>query len=807
MITNYFAVALRSFLKHKAFTLLNILGLSIGMAASLFIMQYVKYERSYDTFHSKAKDIYRVNYNRWEGGKLLFECAAAVPAVGPALKNNFPEVVRFTRLYPVSGFISYDSPGHGRVAFREDRMHWADSSIFEVFDINLIKGDKRHALSGAGKAVISERVAKKYFGSEDPIGRTITWDGTRKLEVTGVFESLPQNSHIAIDFLFSYRTFVLEVGQAAENHWQWYDYNTYVLLEPGSDYKTLQAKWDVYLGKTRSEDWKKFNGKQEFVLQPLLDIHLGKVLLQESLPADKGNRNSVVALSVIALFILVIAWVNYINLATAKSFERANEVGVRKVMGARRTELMTQFLSEALVVNLLATLLSGMFVFALWPWFSAWSGRNIPSNFLVAPDLWMTVAILFLLGTLLFGFYPALVLSNFKPVRVLKGKLVSSVQGSTLRKGLVVFQFTSSVILIIGSIIVYQQLQFMQKQELGVNIKQTLVVSGPKIVVDSLFRNAMEGLKAEALLIPEIKSVTGSSTVPGKEIFWSTFASRLSRETGNDMIVYLVGMDHDYVDAFDLKILEGRNFDNTTNGRKSVIVNRSMVSTLGYENPVMAVGDRIRLAGDTMEIIGVLDNYHQMSLKEQVTPLLYLYTPQFATFLSFKIDGNNNQNVLSKLEGIWKAHFPDNPLEFFFLDEFYKKQYDSEERFSQMLSMFTGLAIFVACMGLFGLASLLIVQRTKEIGIRKALGSTSTEVMLLLSKGFIQLVIVANIIAWPLAYIIMTRWLMNFPYRISITPWLFLLAGLVVLIVAFISVSLQTLKAASVNPAKTLRTE
>ncbi len=597
----------------------------------------------------------------------------------------------------------------------------------------------------------------------------------------------------------------LGAGQNAENAWGWYDFNTYVLLQPDADYKALQAKWDAWLSKNRSEDWKKSSGKQEFVLQPLLDIHLGKVLLQESQPNDKGNRKSVIALTVIALFIMIIAWVNYINLATAKSFERANEVGVRKVMGAQRAQLMNQFLSEAFLVNLFATGLSLTLVQLLWPWFSTWTGRNIPLYFLFEMDFWLIAATLLLLGTLLFGFYPALVLSNFKPVSVLKGKAVRSGQGSMLRKGLVVFQFTSSVFLIIGSIVVYQQLQFMQNQDLGVNIHKTLVVKGPGVVVDSLFKNAMEGLKAEALRLPEIKNVTGSSNVPGDEIFWAMGVQRLNQTAG--ITGYTVGMDHDYVGAFGLKIIEGKNFDNTTNRRKSVILNRSMVSTLGYESPAMAIGNKIRHGRDTVEIIGVLENYHQMSLKEQVTPLVYRYTPQFADFLSFKIDGNNYQNVISELEKIWRTHFPSNPMDYFFLDEFFNKQYESEGKFSQMFSMFTGLAIFVACMGLFGLASFMTVQRTKEIGIRKALGSTSTQVVLLLSKGFIQLVIIANLIAWPLAYFIMDRWLTNFPYRITITPWLFIIAGIAVVVIAFLSVGLQTLKAANVNPAKTLRTE
>jgi len=806
MIKNYFTIALRSFLKHRTFTILNVLGLSLGMIASLLILQYVKYENSYDTFHSKAKDIYRVQYNQWQNGKLRFECAAAVPAVGPALKNNFPEVKRFTRLFPVSGVATYESPTRGVVSFREEKMQIADSSVFEVFDIKLLSGDRVSSLAGPDKAVLSERAAKRYFADEDPIGKTISWDGNRKFEITGIFENLPQNSHIKFDFIFSYATLNRETQNDSETAWGWYDFNTYILLEPGTDVSALQAKWNTWLAKDREEDWKKFGGKQEFILQPLLDIHLGPVLLQESQPEERGNADSVYALSAIAFFILLIAWVNYINLATAKSFERANEVGVRKVMGALKNQLMKQFLSEAFLVNLFAALISVVGVRLLWSSFSDFSGRNIPLDYLWQLDFWWLVAGLFLAGTLLVGFYPAMVLSSFKPVSVLKGKVINA-RGNVLRKGLVVFQFMASVVLIIGSLVVYQQLRFMRSKDLGIDINQTIVLKGPGAVVDSLFQKSLEAMKEDAMKIPGVKSMTASSNVPGDEIFWASGISRFGTTNNNPISGYIVGMDHDYVDAFGLEIIEGRNFDVTTNRRKNVILNRAMVTALDFKDANNAIGEKVVQGRDTMEIIGVLENYHQMSLKEQVTPLVYRYTPQFASFLSFKVEPDHYKQTLSSLENVWNIHFPGNPMDYFFLDQFFNRQYESDKRFGEIFSMFTVLAIFVACLGLFGLASFMTLQRTKEIGIRKALGSTSSQVVLLLSKGFIQLVVIANMIAWPLAWFVMDRWLQGFPYRININPFLFVIAGVGVVLIAFLSVGVQTLKAAAVNPASSLRSE
>jgi len=807
MIKNYLTIALRSFFKHKTFTVLNVLGLSLGMVASLLILQYVKYERSYDSFHSKAHDIYRVNYNQWQNGKLRFECAAAVPAVGPALKNNFPEVKRFTRLFPVSGIASYESPSRGVISFREEKMQIADSSVFEVFDINLIEGDKVMSLAGPGKAVLSQRAVKRYFADEDPIGKTISWDGSRKFEITGVFQDLPENSHIKFDFLFSYATLNRETNNASETNWGWYDFNTYVLLAPGTDYKALQAKWDKWLAKDRAEDWAKSSGKQDFILQPLLDIHLGPVLLQESQPDERGNADSVYALSAIALFILIIAWVNYINLATAKSFDRANEVGVRKVMGAQKNQLMNQFLSEAILVNLFAAAISVLAVWMLWSFFQDFSGRYIPLAYLLHSDFWLLVAGLFVVGALLAGFYPALVLSSFKPVSVLKGKVLRDPRGNYLRKGLVVFQFMASVVLIIGSIVVYQQLRFMRNQDLGVDINKTIVLKGPGSIADSLFQRSLEGMKEDALKIPGVKNMTASSNVPGDEIFWANGIWRFTGTENNRISGYIVGMDYDYVPAYDLTVIAGRNFDVTTNLRKSVMLNRAMVMALDFKDPESAVGEKVRQGDDTLEIIGVLENYHQMSLKEQVTPLVYRYTPQFASFLSFKVESNDHQRILSSLQSIWNVHFPGNPMDYFFLDQFFNRQYEGDKRFGEIFSMFTILAIFVACLGLFGLASFMTMQRTKEIGIRKALGSSSSQVVLLLSKGFVVLVIIANIIAWPLAWLIMDKWLQGFPYRITINPLLFIIAGMLVVFIAFMSVGFQTMKAATINPAKTLRSE
>jgi putative ABC transport system permease protein len=808
MIRNYLLVAFRNFRKQKSFTLLNIVGLSIGMVASLLILQYVKYERSYDTFHEQADNIYRIQYNGYQGGQLRFECAAAVPAVGPALKDNFGEVKRFTRLFPVSGVVSYESPEHGLISFLEEKMQITDSSIFEIFDFKLLTGNPEQVLAGPNKAVISQKAAKKYFGDLDPIGKTITWNGDRKFEVTGIFQDIPANSHIKFDFMLSYQTLNNMANNQSETSWGWYDFNTYVLLEPGTDVSVLQQKWNAYLEKVRGEDWKKSNRRQEFILQPMKDIHLYANLLQESQPEESGDGDSVYALTFIAIFILVIAWVNYINLATAKSMDRANEVGVRKVMGAEKRQLISQFFAESFLINLFSALIAIAAVRLAWSFFAELSGRNIPIEYLLQKDFWLLLTLLFASGTILSGFYPAIILSSFKPVAVLKGKVMRSSQGSVLRKSLVVFQFVASVILISGSIIVYQQLTFMQQQDLGININQTLVVKGPG-VADSTFAEKLKSFKAASLGISGIKGVSASTNVPGDEIFWASGIRRLTAGPETSISGYTVGIDEDYVPAFDLKLSSGRSFDRDhTNEKKSVIINEAMSHALGFDSPDKAPGEKVIHGGDTLEIIGVLTNYHQMSLKEAVSPLVFRYTPGNASFIAFKLDdGQHTGKILSAIEEQWKTFFPGNPVDYFFLDQFFNRQYKSERQFGEIFTLFTILAIFIACLGLFGLASFMTAQRTKEIGIRKVLGSSATHIVLLLSKGFIQLVLIANLIAWPLAWWLMNNWLESFPYRITINPLLFLLSGLGVIAIAFLSVGLQTLKAALINPAKTLKYE
>jgi putative ABC transport system permease protein len=651
-------------------------------------------------------------------------------------------------------------------------------------------------------------MVRRYFGSEDALGKRLKINGGDVVEITGVFEDVPENSHLQFDFLVSYETLNKQTEDQSATSWGWYDFYSFVKLKPDTDVKKLQAKWDEYLVKVRKEDWEKYNRTQEFILQPLTDIHLKSKLLYETSPQDLRDGDSVYALSVIAIFVLIIACVNYINLATARSFNRANEVGVRKVMGAFRVQLITQFISESVILNILSALVALGIVLLAWSPFSDLTGWHIPYNYLLQKEFWMLVALLFVCGALLSGFYPAIVLSSFKPVAVLKGKLIRSSTGNYLRKGLVVLQFVASVFLISGSLIVYQQLQYMKNKDLGVTLDQTLILKGPEVVVDSLYQQNREAFKTELLRIPGIRGMAGSSNIPGVENYWTMGIKRLNGGPEGFNTVTNMAFDYDFVPQYNIKVVAGRNFDRKfPSDEKGLMINQSLAKELEFEDPAKAIGEVVVCGRDTLTVVGVVDDFHQMSLKTAIIPLACRLRGQSGSYFSVKLETANYQEVIASIDKSYQAFFPGNPLDYFFLDQFYNRQYSRDDRFGQVFTIFTGLAILIALLGLVGLSSFITLQRTREIGIRKVLGSSASEIVILLTKGFLQPVLIAIAFAFPLGWWVMSKWLQSFPYHTKVPLWVFGVSGVLVLIIACLAVSSQTLKAAMTKPADTLKYE
>ena len=811
MLKNYIKTTFRTLAKNQVYSALNILGLALGIAACLFIAQYVAFEYSYDKFHSNHENLYRVKYMVYRSGDLDIDCAAAVPRVGPFMKENMPEVVDFARAFPMSGVFEKDN-----IRFREKRVQIADPAFLKMFDYPLIHGNVETALEGPGKVVITESIANKYFGRTDVIGESIklyTWI-EETLEITGVTADVPENSHLKYNFLISYETLNQvtrnDDGTASsETAWGWYDFNTYVLLEDGADPKAFDEKFAEILYAERGEDFEKYDFRADFPLQPITDIHLYSNLLQESEPAEQGDGDTVFFLGIIAAFILIIAWINYINLSTAKSLERAKEVGVRKSMGAYRKQLVNQFLTESFVLNFIALALALIVVIIATPLFNQLIDSQLSRSFFLQPTFWLAVAGVYVVGSFLSGLYPAFILSSFRPIQVLKGKMTTNKSGIMLRRALVVFQFAASVTLIAGTILVYQQLSHMKKLDVGFDMTDTMVIRGPEVfAVDSLFGSTLMSFENELLRNPNVQGVTNSSNVPGDEIFWTRGFRKLEDTPDKNFIVYLVGVDQDYFPTYDIELLAGRNYDKSfTTDTANIIINRTTMEAIDISNPEDAIGQRITYGGNKRTIIGVVDNYHQQSVKNSINPLIFPLAESASSYITVKLKTDDYQVAYEESKATFDEFFPGNPFDTFFLDEFYNKQYANEDSFSKAFTLFACFAIIVACLGLFGLTSFTALQRTKEIGIRKVLGADVSQIVLILSKEFLILVTIANVISWPIVYLVMDGWLDNFTSRVSIGITVFLVAALLVILIALIAVGNKTLSIARTNPVKALRYE
>ena len=804
MFRNYLLTTFRNITRRKGFSILYVLGLSIGLAASLLILQYVKDELSYDSFHEQADLLYRVQYDYYQDGEVIFKSATSFPKMAPTLKSDFPEIENSCRLYLQygGGVIRYND-----ISMKEDNLFLADQSFLEMFSYPLVSGDRNTALKEPNTAVVEMETAKKYFGDQDPIGKRIRLGSNQEYEITGVIQS-PEKSHLKFSFLFSYTTYPgLEAG-AERNNWEeawgWYDFYNYIQLKPGADPKNLEAKFPAYIKKYGDQGDEK---KIVFSLQRLKDIHLYSDLIQEA--RVNGNGQSVYFLAIIAFFILIIAWVNYINLATARAVERAKEVGVRKAIGAARSQLMGQFIAEAFMVNLIAVIVALALLNLAVPVFNELAGKELTLSIFGDLYFWYAVGLLFLVGSALSGLYPAFVLSAYQPARVLKGSMKGTRKGMLLRKGLVITQFVASVALIAGTIIVQQQLKFMQNRDLGIDIEQTLVINAPGVVTnDSLYTSAYNSYKNEMLNHPSVKNMAGSTEIPGNLIYWTNGSKRIGLDQEQASLqMYIVGVDHDFFTTYGNKILAGRGFGREFTDGTNIVVNRKAATDFGFKNLDEAVGGKVRIGGDTLTIVGVIENYHQEGLKVDFRPTTFRFFEAPQAYFSAKVKAEDMGQTIAYAKEKYALLFPGNPFDYFFLDTFFNRQYKGDQQFGKVFGLFSLLAIFVASLGLFGLASFTASQRTKEIGIRKVLGSSVPNIFLLLSKDFLKLVIIANVIAIPLVWLLMDKWLNSFAFRIDIGIWIFIVATVITTLIALATVSYQSITAAVANPVKSLRYE
>lgn len=802
MFKNYLTITLRNLRKNKIFSFINVFGLAIGLTCFMFIAAFVYNELSYDNYPADAKDIYRVNLSVTGNGNVVVYPNVDA-AVGQGIKNAFPEVEAFTRLSPVSSFIKY-----GDKNFKEEHIALADSNFLQMFSIPLIEGNIAEALVKPNSIVISKGLENKYFGKEEAIGKTLII-GTRgtAYKVTGVFDKVPDNSHFHFDAFLSLTT--LRLNNAT---WSNLGYFTYLLLNENANPKNLEAKFPQLVAKyivpeisndmgVSLDEAQKSVDSFVFSLQPLTDIHL--ISNTEYELEANGDIKYVYIFSVLAIFILLLACVNFTNLSTAMVTNRLREVGIRKVLGSIKKQLIFQFLTESIVLTFFAMLCASILIFVLVPYFNQLTSKNISFGFFISPQWILAMILLSLSVGILAGIYPAFFLSASNIIKVLKGS--ANVKGShkkILRSSLIIFQFFISTTLIIATIIVSKQLHFMQNKKLGYDKDQVLFIPDA-----GLLGKDQEAFKQSVLLDNRVISASISWTVPASVCDGTEIYTKNNSYNGTTIHSNIYYVDYDYMSTLGINILYGRDFSkNFPSDSAGVIINEAAVSKLGLEetNPIGKL--IVRSGQKQFKIVGVVEDFHYASVKQDIAPLMILLGNNYGGLI-LKIKTKDISGFLTYLKKQWDEFHPKGPLSYNFLDDKFAALYENEQRTQQIFSLFTLIAIIIASLGLFGLSAFVIEQRTKEIGVRKVLGASVIQITFMLSKEFTKWVLIGNIIAWPVAFYFLNKWLEDFAYRTDIGVWAFILSGITAFLIAISTVSYQSIKAAVVNPINSLKNE
>lgn len=809
MIKNYLKIACRTLVKNKAFTAINVLGLALGLATCFLIVFYVFDELSYDSYNVNAERIYRLNNDvKFGGNEGSYATTPAIAA--PTLKSGFPEVEQVTRL--IYGGKQWVKKGNHNIP--EIKIAYADSTVFDVFTLPMIEGDPATALKVTHSVVLTERAARRYFGSTNALGKVVTFNDSSFYKVTGIIKNIPKQSHLDFDFILPF----VDTDQNEDVTWFNNDVHTYILLKPGTDINMFKAKMPAFLTKYAEPQlqsvlhmtFAKLEASGSYFglsFTPLRDIHFSADI-RDSL-GQTGNITIIYIFSAIALFILLIACVNFMNLSTARSSKRAREVGVRKVLGSPRKHLIVQFLTESIIVTMAGALIAIVVAWLFLPVFNQMSGKDLN----VTPQViaWLIpllFAFIIVVGCLA-GSYPAFFLSGFQPIEVLKGKLADGYKGGRLRSSLVVFQFAISIFLITATVVIYSQLKYIQRKDIGYNREQVIIVHQ----TGSLGVEKAKTLKHNVEQLAGVKSVALTAFLPTatSDATTSLFKeSTLNPREAFHTSVWIV--DEDYLPTLDIKLKKGRNFSaDMKTDSDAVIINEAAARQLGFADPI---GKKLYQPNDDDDgkeakpynIIGVVKNFHFKSLKENVTPLL-LRRGNETYSMSIRFNTHNFASLRTQIASKWAELSPTVEFDYSYMDNDFDHMYFTEQRISKLSVAFTSLAIIVACLGLFGLAAYAAEQRTKEIGIRKVLGASISAIVAMLTKDFLLLVFIAIVIASPLAWIFMNKWLQEFAYKVDISWWMLTAAGLGAVVIAFFTVSFQSIKAALINPVKSLRSE
>ena len=806
MFYNYLKIATRNLLKYRFISFINLFGLTLGLTCCLLISTYIVNELSYDKYNANADHVYRVvrTFINPETGAINLKLAAIAPPAGPLLKNDFKEIQQVTRLLQ-------NSPTPFRFEekkFNEPNSYFADEHLFDVFNVQVTKGNPKKALVDPYSVMLSEDLAKKYFGGDEPLNKVLRMNNQFDLKVTGVYKSFPTNAHLHPELMISFNTLNDTAVYGANNlatNWGNNAFFTYILLPQGYNPNKLEAQFPAFLNR-HINDGDKYKPSQytNLTLRKLSDIHLYSHMDDEA--EENGNITRVYVFSAIALFILLIACINYMNLSTARSVLRAKEIGIRKVVGAQKKELILQFLSESVLICWIASILAILLTRVALPWLNELSHQQLTIASLVKWQLIIPLLLLpFIIG-IVSGIYPALFLSSFQPIKVLKGIMKVGGSGLSFRKALVVVQFAISIILIICTTIVFEQLRFMEHKSLGFNKDHVITLAN-----NAGLNDKYESFKTQLLDNPGIKAITRSSRIPSGRLL-DNMGSQIDRGdslTPTQADIKFVVADEDFIPTYGVGMIQGRNFSKSYGMDTSAfLINEAAVKVLGLKSAEDAIGKRFQYGAKKGQLVGVFNDFHFESMHQRILPLVLFMPQNIGNFgrISIKVTGSIPA-AIAHIENTWKQFLPDIPFDYSFLDDNFSRLYQSEQRQEGLFTIFSCIAIFIACLGLLGLSAFTISQRIKEIGIRKVLGATVSTIVALLSKDFLKLVLVAGIIAFPVAWFAMNKWLEDFAYRINIPWWVFLFAGLMAALVAFATIGFQAVKAARANPVKNLRTE
>lgn len=812
MIKNYLTVAFRNLTKHKFYALINIFGLSVGLTCFLFIVLYVTDEITYDNFQKDIQQVYRMDFEGNIGGSVFITALASAPTAKTMIAD-FPEVADAVRMRGTGNWLLRKKSDD--ITFKEELAVYADKKFFTFFDLPLLRGDVQNIISRPKTVAISESLAKKIFGDVDPIGEVLVFDNESDYEVTGVFKDMPVNMHFHYNLLISMEG----LEEAQRNMWMSFNFNTYLKLTPGSDPMALESKFPALVEKYIGPEIEQYMGQtmEEFVaagnsggfsLMPMQDIHLKSDKLGELEP--NGDIKYVYIFSAIAIFILILACINFMNLATARSANRAKEVGVRKVLGAYRQNLIYQFLSEAFLITLFSIIIAFLMLNLLLPYFNDLANKSIVASRLFSLEILGCSILILILVAFLAGSYPAFYLSSFNPIEVLKGKISKGTNSINIRSSLVVIQFTISIIMITCTVIVLNQLNYIQNRKLGYDKNQVIMLHDAWLMGDKLKSYKNEMLNETGIVSGTIASFLPVGTTNNNNLW---FAGKVVGQ-GASHVINNYDIDHDYIETLSMNIVAGRNFSREfTSDTTSVIINQSAAREFGYL--IDPVGNFLCTYGGSQDqptsvyykIIGIVEDFHFSNMRNSIEPLVFTLG-ESRGFVSFRIEAENTANTIEILKTKWNEFAPGQPFQYSFLDDRFDRLYQNETRIGRIFGVFASLAIFIACLGLYGLASFTAEQKTKEIGIRKVLGANVIQVIGMLNRQFLKLVLISYAIGAIIAYFAMKEWLNGFAYRVDINePTQYILAGLLAIIIALITMSSQSFRAAISNPVNSLKSE